>query len=87
MTKQQHSTNLLTRAQLLARVPLSFPTIWKLMRAGKFPRSHCLDEGKFAKSFWYEHEIEAWMASLPIKRLLGDAPSSTNLGRRRKAGA
>jgi predicted DNA-binding transcriptional regulator AlpA len=57
---------------VVARVPLSYPTTWKWMRADKFPRSHRLGEGKFAKSVWYEHEIEDWQARLPIKQLTGD---------------
>ena len=42
------------------------------MRDGKFPRSRELG----GKSAWLESEVEAWIASLPTRRLKGDAKAS-----------
>jgi len=61
---------LLSRKQLLERVPLSFGTIWAKMRAGQFPRSY--DIG--GKSAWLESEVESWIRSRPLRALKGDAP-------------
>jgi predicted DNA-binding transcriptional regulator AlpA len=60
---------LLTRKQILERVPLSYPAIWKRMVEGTFPRSHDMGNGKPG---WFEHELDAWMASLPVVPLKGD---------------
>ena len=56
--------------EVLARVPLSYPTIWALMRDGKFPRSRQVADGK--KVVWLEHEINAWIFGLSIQPLKGD---------------
>jgi predicted DNA-binding transcriptional regulator AlpA len=66
-------TRLLTKAEVLARVGVTFPTIWKWMREGTFPRARRLTaESKSTRAYWYESEIEAWLANLPVKRLKGD---------------
>jgi predicted DNA-binding transcriptional regulator AlpA len=53
---------LLDKAELLRRVPWSFPTIWAWMRAGTFPRSRMFGQ----KSVWLESEINDFISSLPI---------------------
>jgi predicted DNA-binding transcriptional regulator AlpA len=63
---------LLAKHDVLARVGVSFPTIWKWMRAGTFPRSRQLGTGRSSKVVWYENEIDAWAAKLPMQRLKGD---------------
>jgi hypothetical protein len=40
-----------------------------MMREGRFPRSRVCG----GKSAWLEDEIEAWIESLPIRQLKGDA--------------
>ena len=60
---------LIFRREVLRRVGLSYPTIWKMMREGRFPRSRVCG----GKSAWLEDEIEAWIESLPIRQLKGDA--------------
>jgi predicted DNA-binding transcriptional regulator AlpA len=60
---------LLDKKQVIERVGVSFPTIWKWMRAGTFPRARVVGD---LKSVWYEHEIEAWIAALPMRRLKDD---------------
>ena len=61
---------LLDKKQVTNRVGVSFPTIWKMMRAGKFPRARTVGD---LKSVWLESEVEAWMAALPLSRLKDDA--------------
>ncbi len=68
---------LLSKPEVLDRVGVTFPTIWKWMREGTFPRSRELG-GKVA---WIEAEIEAWINALPVRRLKGDTP----VGRAAKA--
>jgi predicted DNA-binding transcriptional regulator AlpA len=60
---------LLSKAQVLDRVPVTFPTLWAWMRAGKFPRARIIG----SKSCWVESEVEAWIAARPLRRLKGDA--------------
>jgi len=61
---------LLSKREVLARVGLTYVTLWKWMRSGKFPRAREVG-GKIA---WLESEINTWIANLPVKRLKGDAP-------------
>jgi prophage regulatory protein len=63
-----NQVRLISKPEVLDRVGVTFPTIWKWMREGKFPRSRELG-GKVA---WIESEVEAWIASLPVRRLKGD---------------
>jgi prophage regulatory protein len=60
---------LLNKKQVVDRIGVSFPTIWKWMRAGKFPRARTIGD---LKSVWLESEIQAWMSALPLSRLSGD---------------
>ena len=59
------------KPELLERVGLSYPSIWALMRAGKFPRSRVIAGG--TRVAWLASEIDAWIASRPPRQLLGDA--------------
>jgi predicted DNA-binding transcriptional regulator AlpA len=65
----------LTKRQVLDRVPLSYPTIWKLMREGKFPRSRSLGTDS-QKVVWFEHEIDRWLTALPERELKAPASKS-----------
>jgi predicted DNA-binding transcriptional regulator AlpA len=58
---------LLDRKELTAKVNLTYPTIWKLMREGAFPRSVCIG----GKTLWHEHEVDEYIARLPRRRLKG----------------
>jgi prophage regulatory protein len=60
---------LLKRSEVLARVGATYPSVWKWMREGKFPRARELTNGRIA---WLESEIEAWIESLPVRKLKGD---------------
>jgi predicted DNA-binding transcriptional regulator AlpA len=59
---------LITKHELLDRVPITYPLVWQMMRDGKFPRSRQVG----GRSLWVESEIEAWIAGLPIRQLKGD---------------
>jgi predicted DNA-binding transcriptional regulator AlpA len=61
---------LLSKAEVLERVGVSYPTLWAWMRAGKFPRGVFVG----AKGGWFEDELDAWFANLPRQRLKGDEP-------------
>jgi predicted DNA-binding transcriptional regulator AlpA len=60
---------LLSKREILAITNVTFPTIWAWMRAGTFPRSRVVG----GKSMWLSTDIEAWLATLPVRKLKGDA--------------
>jgi prophage regulatory protein len=64
---------LLTKKEVLALVPFSYPTIWKRIRAGTFPRGREASPGKI---FWFADEIENWARQLPTQKLKGDADAT-----------
>jgi predicted DNA-binding transcriptional regulator AlpA len=63
---------LLSKREVLAIVGVSYPTLWSWMRQGKFPRSRVVG----GKSMWLSTDIEAWLATLPVRKLKGDAPEA-----------
>jgi predicted DNA-binding transcriptional regulator AlpA len=67
--RSQGPPRLLDKAEVCAIANVSFPTLWARMRKGEFPRARVSG----GKSFWLSTEIEEWMASLPVRRLKGDA--------------
>ena len=64
---------LVFKNELLERVPFSYPTIIRMMKKNKFPRSVVAGTGGSApKIAWYESEVEAWLAQLPRSTYLGE---------------
>ncbi len=63
---------LIYRPELLRRIGLSYPTVWRMMREGKFPRGRAVG----ARTAWLESEIDNWIAALPERRLKGDPPDN-----------
>ena len=61
---------LVSKAEVLDLVGLSYPTIWAMMRDGKFPRSREIG-GKVA---WLASELKYWISNRPISKLKGDPP-------------
>jgi prophage regulatory protein len=59
---------LLSKVEVCDRTGISFPTIWKWMRSGNFPRARALG----GSTVWIAAEVEQWMASLPKRPLKGD---------------
>jgi predicted DNA-binding transcriptional regulator AlpA len=64
------SALLLNKHQVVALAGFTYPSIWKMMRVGAFPHGRVCG----GKTVWLASEIEAWIASLPVRRLKGDAP-------------
>ena|SRR6516164_2645442 len=64
-------TRLLSKREVLAIVGVSYPTLWSMMRANTFPRSRVVG----GKSMWLSTDIEAWLATLPVRKLKGDEPT------------
>ena len=69
------SPRLLTKPQVCAIAGVTYPTLWKLMRQGEFPRSYVLG----GRSMWRSDEIDQWLAGLPVRRLKGDAEADQPL--------
>ena len=53
---------LISKREVLRRVPYSYPTLWHKMRKGEFPKSVKLDDGGH-KVAWFEDEIDQWIES------------------------
>jgi predicted DNA-binding transcriptional regulator AlpA len=68
----QGPPRLLSKSDICAITGFSFPTVWTWMREGRFPRSRMIGNGGSSKSVWLSTEIDAWMATLPVRRLKGD---------------
>ena len=60
--------------ELIAKVRLSRPTIWRLEKSGKFPKRRVLGQKSVA---WVEEEVEEWMASRAVVE--GDQESQTEV--------
>lgn len=60
------------KRQLLARVPYSYVTIWKRMKAGTFPAPRVLG----GKNVWSEEEVNAYLASLAKRDCYPDGAKS-----------
>jgi predicted DNA-binding transcriptional regulator AlpA len=65
----QGEPRLLDRHKTCELADATYSTLWAWMRAGKFPRSRIVG----GRSMWLSTEVFAWMASLPVRRLKGDA--------------
>jgi predicted DNA-binding transcriptional regulator AlpA len=63
--EQSKAPRLLTKRQVLARVPVSFVTLWHWMQQGKFPRARKVG----GKTCWFESEINAWLEALPLSQV------------------
>jgi predicted DNA-binding transcriptional regulator AlpA len=59
---------LLDKREVMRRVRRTYPTIWRWMQVGKFPRARDVH----GRPGWLESEIESWVAALPVRRLKGD---------------
>jgi predicted DNA-binding transcriptional regulator AlpA len=64
---------LLSKAEVCTAVGKSYQHLWTLMRRNEFPRSRLVG----TRPMWLRNEIEAWIASLPVVRLKGDAPDAS----------
>ena len=55
----------LSKKQVLAKVPVTAPTLWAWTRAGKFPKPRALGPNR---TVWIEAEVDAWMQAQPIRQ-------------------
>jgi predicted DNA-binding transcriptional regulator AlpA len=63
----KHQIRLLSKADMLARVGVSYSSVWNWIIAGTFPPGRALSDGKRGRIMWVEAEIEAWIASRPVR--------------------
>ena len=54
----------LSKKQVLAKVPITGPTLWSWVRAGKFPRPRAISPNK---TVWLRDEIDQWMRARPLR--------------------
>ena len=66
--RPQSRRRLIGKAEVIARVGVTYQTIWKLMSEGRFPRSVAFAD----KAMWFEDEIDQFVNSLPRRVLKGD---------------
>jgi prophage regulatory protein len=52
---------MMTEAQVLALVPVSSVTLWRMQRQGLFPKGSYMSAGRKA---WFEDEIIEWQKSI-----------------------
>ncbi|MCK1638969.1 AlpA family phage regulatory protein [Bradyrhizobium sp. 157] len=52
---------MLTEKQILQLIPIGRSTLWRLERAGKFPRGVFISPNR---KIWYESEIISWQNAL-----------------------
>jgi predicted DNA-binding transcriptional regulator AlpA len=61
--------HLIDKPTVLAITGVTFPTVWKWMRDGVFPRARIVG----GKSMWVSTEVDQWLADLPTRPLKGDS--------------
>jgi predicted DNA-binding transcriptional regulator AlpA len=59
---------LIGKVEVIDKTSLSYPFIWRLMRAEKFPRSRVIN----GRVLWVEAEVDDWIKKLPMQPLKGD---------------
>jgi predicted DNA-binding transcriptional regulator AlpA len=58
---------LLSKAELLSRVPVTFTSIWRMCQSGKFPRGRVIGN----RTVWVKSEVDAWLADVANNKLRG----------------
>jgi predicted DNA-binding transcriptional regulator AlpA len=66
----QPGDRLLTKAEVVALVGLSYQKIWQLMDADQFPRAIVIA----GRNLWLESEIHEFIRAAPRRRLKNDPP-------------
>jgi predicted DNA-binding transcriptional regulator AlpA len=59
---------LIGKQEVLARVPVTFTSIWRMAQDGRFPRARVIGN----RVCWYKHEVDAWLAAVPLRGYLND---------------
>jgi prophage regulatory protein len=52
----------LSKQQVLKKIPVTAPTLWAWVRAGRFPRPRAISPNK---TVWVAAEVDAWMQARP----------------------
>ena len=74
---------LMRKKEVEQAVGLKFPAIWRMMRAGTFPRAR----RQGSVPVWFEDDIEKYQEGLPEARYLGDpGGSDANAGAAQRRG-
>jgi prophage regulatory protein len=55
----------LSKAQVLAKIPITAPTLWAWVRANRFPKPRAISPNK---TVWFSQEVDEWMRSQPIRQ-------------------
>ena len=61
---EQPTLVFLSKAEVLRRIPITGPTLWSWVRAGKFPRPRIISQNK---TVWLQSEVHEWMQSRPLR--------------------
>jgi predicted DNA-binding transcriptional regulator AlpA len=64
-TEPPRPRRMLNQAQVLEIVPISPVTLWRLERAGRFPRGTFISPNK---KVWFEDEVVAWQNEVNGRR-------------------
>ena len=63
------------KPELLTRVGVSYSSIFAWMREGRFPLAREIGPGgQSTKIAWLESEIDAWLATRPVRRVSAPPP-------------
>jgi predicted DNA-binding transcriptional regulator AlpA len=60
---------LIGKAELLARVPITFTSIWRMSQIGRFPRGRVIGN----RTVWIKSEVDSWLANLELRGYRDDA--------------
>ena len=62
---EQPTLVFLSKQQVLRKIPITAPTLWAWVRAGKFPRPRAISPNK---TVWIAAEIDEWMRARPHRK-------------------
>ena len=62
---EQPTLVFLSKQQVLRKIPITAPTLWAWVRAGKFPRPRAISPNK---TVWIAAEIDEWMRARPRRK-------------------
>jgi predicted DNA-binding transcriptional regulator AlpA len=68
MADQPNQIKLLSGAEVLDIVGVSYASLWGWIKEGTFPPGRALSPGtKKGRICWIESEVQTWMLSLPVR--------------------
>jgi predicted DNA-binding transcriptional regulator AlpA len=53
----------LSKKEVLARIPVTGPTLWHWSRTGRFPKPRTIG----GRTVWIKHEVIEWMRTRPLQ--------------------